>query len=94
MRLDEKSRNCSFGRVLRKCGEIYYRSNIKKEDTLLKESMENEAFCLGVAVGVNIVQHNIVKASQNKEPIKIGDELYYVQSGRERLKEMIDKICK
>lgn len=69
-------------------------SKWQKEDTLLKESMENEAFCLGVAVGVNIVQQNIVKASQKKEPIKIGDELYYVQSGRERLKEMIDIICK
>lgn len=66
----------------------------QKEDTLLKELMENEAFCLGVAVGISIIQQNIVKASQNKEPIKISDELYYVQSGRERLKEMIDKICK
>ena len=56
--------------------------------------MENEAFGLGVTVGVNIVQQNIVNASQKKEPIKIGDELYYVQSGRERLKEMIDIICK
>ena len=60
----------------------------------MKELMENEAFGLGVTVGVNIVQQNIVNASQKKEPIKIGDELYYVQSGRERLKEMIDKICK
>lgn len=56
--------------------------------------MENEAFCLGVAVGINIFQQNIIKSFQNKEPIIIGEEIYYVQDGRERLKEMIDEICK
>ena len=94
MRLDGKQRNCSFAEIHGKVEKYIIESKWQKEDTLLKESMENEAFCLGVAVGVNIVQQNIVKASQKKEPIKIGDELYYVQSGRERLKEMIDIICK
>ena len=56
--------------------------------------MESEAFCTGVSVGINIIQQKIIMASKNKEPLKIGDELYYVQSGRERLKEMIDIICK
>lgn len=56
--------------------------------------MESEAFCTGVAVGINIHQQKVVMASERKEPLKIGDELYYVQNGRERLQEMIEKICK
>ena len=56
--------------------------------------MENELFCCGVAVGINLHQQRVLMASERKEPLKIGDELYYVQSGRERLQEMMDKICK
>ena len=55
--------------------------------------MESEAFCTGVAVGINLHQQKVVMASKRKEPLKIGDELYYVQNGRERLQEMIEKIC-
>ena len=56
--------------------------------------IESEAFCNGVAVGINLHQQKVVMASERKEPLKIGDELYYVQNGRERLQEMIEKICK
>ena len=56
--------------------------------------IESEAFCNGVAVGINLHQQKVVMASESKEPLKIGDELYYVQNGRERLQEMIEKICK
>lgn len=56
--------------------------------------IESEVFCTGVAVGINLHQQKVVMASERKEPLKIGDELYYVQNGRERLQEMIEKICK
>ena len=56
--------------------------------------MENEAFCTGVTVGVAIHQQIIVTAQKRKEPLKIGDELYFIQSGRERLQEIMEKICK
>lgn len=56
--------------------------------------MESEAFCCGVAVGINLHQQKVVMVSERKKPLKIGDELYYVQNGRQRLKEMIEKICK
>ena len=56
--------------------------------------IESEAFCNGVSVGINLHQQKVVMASESKEPLKIGDNLYYVQSGRERLQEMIEKICK
>lgn len=60
----------------------------------MKELMESEAFCCGVAVGINLHQQKVVMVSERKKPLKIGDELYYVQNGRQRLKEMIEKICK
>lgn len=55
---------------------------------------ENEAFCTGVNVGINLYQQKIIAAHKRKEPIKIGDTLYFLQSGRERLQEMLDKICR
>lgn len=60
----------------------------------MKELMESEAFCNGVAVGINLHQQKVVMASERKEPLKIGNELFYVQNGRERLQEMVEKICK
>lgn len=56
--------------------------------------MENEAFCTGVAVGVALHQERMVTAHKRKEPLIIGDDLYYLQSGRERLQEVLEKICK
>ena len=56
--------------------------------------IESEAFRCGVSVGINLHQQKVVMASERKEPLKIGDELYYVQNGRERLQEMIENICK
>lgn len=60
----------------------------------MNERMENEAFCCGVSVGINLHQQKVVNAAREETYLKIGDELYYVQNGRERLKEMIEKICK
>jgi len=59
----------------------------------MDELMKNDAFCTGVAVGINLHQQKVIMASERKEPIKIGEQIYYVQNGRERLKEMIEKIC-
>lgn len=64
------------------------------EENILKELMENEAFCIGVSVGINLYQQKIITAHSRKEPLKIGDNLYYVQDGRERLENMLDEICK
>lgn len=59
----------------------------------MDELLESEAFCTGVTVGVKIFQNKIIAAHKRKEPIKVGDELFYLQSGRERLQDVIDKIC-
>lgn len=60
----------------------------------MDELMENEAFFTGVSVGIALHQEKVVNASKRKEHLKIGDNLYYVQDGRERLKELLDQICK
>ena len=56
--------------------------------------LESQAFCNGVAVGINLYQQKVIKAHENNEAIKIDGELYYIKNGKERLQEMIDKICK
>lgn len=56
--------------------------------------MKNEAFCTGVAVGVVLHQQKVVIAHERKEPLIIGDNLYYLQDGRERLQEFLEKICR
>lgn len=60
----------------------------------MSDLMENEAFCNGVAVGISIYQQKVITAHKRKEALRIGDNLYYLQDGRERLQEMVEKICK
>lgn len=54
--------------------------------------MESEAFATGIATGINLYQNKIITAHERNEPLKIGDELFYFQTGRERLQEMMNKI--
>lgn len=56
--------------------------------------MDNEAFYYGLICGINIFQQKIITAHKRREHLMIDGNVYYVQSGRERLQEMIDKICK
>jgi hypothetical protein len=60
----------------------------------LSDLLENEMFCIGLAVGICLYQRAVVAAQKNKKPLKIGDNLYYVQDGRERLAEVLDKVCR
>ena len=60
----------------------------------MKDLPENEAFGVGLNVGINLYQQKIISAHERKEPLKVGDTLYYVQDGRERLAEMIEKVCR
>lgn len=59
----------------------------------MDELLENEAFFNGLLFGFNLYQTVIVTAYEKKEPLIIGDDLYYIQTGQERLQEAIDKIC-
>lgn len=59
----------------------------------MSDLQENEIFFQGLITGICLYQQKVVTAHKRKEPIKIGDELFYLQSGRERLQDVIDKIC-
>lgn len=56
--------------------------------------MENEGFFVGVAVGIGLHQQKVIAAHKRKEALRIGDTVYYLQDGRERLQEMMEKVCK
>lgn len=60
----------------------------------MENLLENETFVRGIIVGMCLYQDRIIEAHKRKEPIKIKgeDELFYLQSGRERLQEMFNKI--
>ena len=70
---------------------IYKRQS---EVEIMDKSHEVNAFCNGMVVGINLYQQKVVTAQKNNESIKIGGELYYVQDARERLQDMMDKICR
>lgn len=52
------------------------------------------AFCSGIAVGISLYQRVIVSAHEKNKPLKIDDNFFYIQSGRERLAEVLEKICR
>ena len=58
------------------------------------ELMSNDEFATGIAVGIQLHQFRMLEAHRRREPIKIADELFYLQSSRERLQEFLEKICK
>lgn len=58
------------------------------------KSQEVKAFYNGMVVGINLYQQKVVMAQKNNEAIKVDGELYYIQIAKERLQDMVDKICK
>ena len=69
------------------------RLNMIGGNRVLKKLIER-AFCSGIAVGIALYQTVIISAHKRKEPLIIGDTLYYLQDGRERLQEALEEICK
>ena len=59
----------------------------------MSELMENEIFFKGVITGISLHQQKVITAHKRKEPLRIGDNLYYLQDGRERLQEFLEKVC-
>lgn len=60
----------------------------------MSDLQENEIFFKGLITGICLYQQKVVTAHKRKEFLKVGDSLYYLQDGRERLRELVDKICK
>lgn len=61
---------------------------------ILEKISENESFYSGIAVGLALYQQKIVMAHERREPLYINGDCYYVQSGQEKLKEVIELICR
>ena len=59
----------------------------------MSKETEQEAFANGIVVGVNLHQQRVIAAHERGEPLVIGDTLYYLQSSRERLEEILNRIC-
>ena len=57
-------------------------------------SSKNEAFANGVIVGIQLHQQRVIAAHNRREPLKVGDDLFYLESGRERLERVLHEICK
>lgn len=60
----------------------------------MDELLEQEAFVNGIAVGIGIHQARAIAAHERREPLVIGDNLYYLETGRERLERVLREICK
>ena len=60
----------------------------------MNELMDNDAFYYGLICGIKIFQQKIITAHKRREHLMIDGNIYYIQTGRERLQEMLDKICR
>lgn len=60
----------------------------------MSNETENTAFTQGIIVGINLHQQRVIAAHERSEPLVIGDSLYYLQSGRERLEDYLNKVCR
>lgn len=58
----------------------------------LEELEENEAFFTGLICGIRLFQQKIITAHKRREHLMIDNTPYYLQDGRERLQEMLNKV--
>lgn len=60
----------------------------------MENLLQSEIFCKGVVAGINIYQQRIITSYNRKEPIKIADNLFYLQSGQDLLEQMMEELCR
>ncbi len=73
---------------------MIYTKKYQSEVEMMNKQYEVNAFCTGMIAGISLYQQKVITAQKNNEAIKIDGELYYIQSAKERLQDMIDKVCK
>lgn len=78
----KKQRSTQYRKIFFKIGGI-----------VMNELFESDAFLYGVKFGIDLYQQRILETHRRRQPLMINGDLYYLQSGRERLEDMIDKIC-
>ena len=60
----------------------------------MNELTENQAFTNGIIVGIGLCEQRIITTHEKKMPLAIGDKLYFIQDGKERLEEVLNDICR
>ena len=60
----------------------------------MSKETEKQAFANGVVVGVSLHQQRVIVAHERREPLIIGDNLFYLENGKERLGRILNEICK
>lgn len=46
----------------------------------MKEALqENEAFCIGMSLGIGLYQRKVIEAHKRGQPLVINEELYYLE---------------
>lgn len=63
------------------------------ENQRLEYLLENELFRRGLSTGINISLQMILAAHERDEPLIIDDKPYYILTGQELLKQMLDEVC-
>lgn len=58
------------------------------------KNLIERVFCNGVIAGIRLYQRMVIAAHERKKPLRIGEDFYYIQNGRERLQEVLEKICR
>lgn len=60
----------------------------------MSKETENEAFASGINLGISLYQQKVITAHERGEPVKVGKNIFYLESGRERLARVLNEICK
>lgn len=60
----------------------------------MKELFNNEAFFHGIIFGIGLYQQKVIAAHKRQEAIIIGDDVFYTETGEERLERTLNEICK
>lgn len=60
----------------------------------MSDLLGNEIFFKGLITGICLYQQKVVTAHKRKEPLKVGESLYYMETGKERLERVLHEICR
>ncbi len=59
----------------------------------LDELLKINEFHIGLTMGINICQRMILNAHERNEPLVVDDRQFYILSGDQLLKQMLDTVC-
>lgn len=60
----------------------------------MNDTSEQKAFRMGLLAGIYLNQQRVVLAHERREPLRIGEELFYLENGKERLERVLHEICR